>query len=98
MKNFKFRREIQIYVAGSFAAGGVDAEDVVGDDVAISGSAFGGGDAGGCHLHEDVGDALQSTVGGLTPSGDQEGVANVSGLGGRCQADGLDFGCPNELK
>jgi hypothetical protein len=41
---------------------------------------------------------LQSTVGGLTPSGDQEGVANVSGLGGRCQADGLDFGCPNELK
>lgn len=80
------------------SAGGVDAEDVVGDDVAVNGGAVGGVDAGGGRLHEDVGDTLQNTVGGLTPSGGQEGVANVSGLGGRCQADGLDFGCANELK
>lgn len=95
---FKFRREIQIYVAGSFAAGGVDAEDIVRDNVAICCSAVSGGDAGSGHLHEDVGDALQNTVGGLTPSGNQEGVSNVSGLGGRCQADGLYLGCANELK
>jgi hypothetical protein len=79
------------------SASGVDAEDVVGDDVTVSGSAIGGGHAGGGHLHQDVGDALQDTVGGLTPSADQEGVSNVSGLGGWCQTDGLDFGCANKL-
>ena len=85
--------KFEIYVAGSMSAGGVDAEDVVGDDVTISESAVGGGHAGGGHLHEDVGGTLQDAVGGLTPSGDQEGVANVIGFRGRCQTDGLYLGC-----
>ena len=75
---------MEFYVARSVSAGSVDAEDVVSDDVTVSGSAFSGGDARSGYLHEDIRDALQDTVSGLTPSADQKGISNVSGLGGWC--------------
>ena len=79
------KRNGSIYVAGSFSSGGVDAEDVVRDDAAVSGSAVSSADTWGGHLHENWRDALQWTIGGLSPSADQKGVANVIGFTGWCQ-------------
>jgi hypothetical protein len=75
------------------SAGGVDAEDVVGDDVAISGSAIGSRDGRSSHLHEDRRDRLEGAIGSLTPSGDQEGVSNMIGFRGRRHAQWRNFGC-----
>ncbi len=73
--------------------GGVDAQNVVGDDGAMRGGACGGGDARGGHLVQGRGITLQDAISSLTPSTDQESISDVVGLGGGCQADGLDFSC-----
>ena len=49
MKN---RRSKSTYVARSLASGGVNAQDIVGDDRSVNGSAGSGGDAGNGHLAE----------------------------------------------
>jgi len=60
--------KIGIYVAGSMSASGVDAEDVVGDDVTVSGSAIGSRDGRSSHLIEDRRNTLERPIGGFTCS------------------------------
>ena len=81
------------YVAWSVSASSVDTDDVISDDVTISGSAFSSGNGRSSHFIEGWRNGLESSIGRFTPSADQESISNVIGFTDRWHAERRDFSC-----